>query len=258
VRLVRSPSATAVLLGVVAAVAGVVVAASQGHGVAPRAPVRRTAPPPPQVRIEPVRCTVARRAAELTAQRAQLVAPTRTVKLDAPFRVQPSLGDDHVFPVLDETPTADTFGAPRSDTGWHHGDDLFAARRTPVVAVADGFVFSMGWQRLGGLRLWLRDLSGNEFYYAHLNGYARGLRSGQDVRAGDVIGYVGESGDAEQTPPHLHFEIHPASLLGLGYDGAVDPTRYLGAWPRAKGRALAVPVAVAPCGLRSVATAASR
>ncbi len=45
-----------------------------------------------------------------------------------------------------------------------------------------------------------------------------------------MLGYVGNSGDAELTPPHLHFEIHPAALLGLGYDGAVDPTTYLRSW----------------------------
>jgi murein DD-endopeptidase MepM/ murein hydrolase activator NlpD len=135
----------------------------------------------------------------------------------------------------------DTFGAPRADTGWHHGDDLFAPRGTPVVAVADGVVFSRGWQRLGGRRLWLRDATGNEFYYAHLERYARRARDGVPVKRGDLLGFVGSSGDAEQTPPHLHFEIHPASLLGLGSDGAVDPTRYLRAWPHVRPRAIARP-----------------
>ena len=257
---VRGPRETAVLLGLLALAAGAIVAASKPdkdiHTVS--SPLRRPVARPAPVRVTPDLCTLARRAAELTAERAQLVAPTRTVKLPLPFHVTPPVEGAHVFPVVSELPVADTFGAARSDTGWHHGDDLFAPRGTPIVAVADGFVFSMGWQRLGGLRLWLRDLSGNEFYYAHLNRYARGLRNGQDVRAGDVIGYVGESGDAERTPPHLHFEIHPSSLLGLGYDGAVDPTRYLDAWPRTKGRALAVPVADGSCGIRAVAAAASR
>ncbi len=53
------------------------------------------------------------------------------------------------------------------------------------------------------------------------------------VRAGDVLGFVGDSGDAEGTPSHLHFEIHPVRLLGQGYDGAVDPTSYLDRWRRA-------------------------
>jgi len=52
------------------------------------------------------------------------------------------------------------------------------------------------------------------------------------VRAGDVLGFVGNTGDAQGTPYHLHFEVHPAQLLGLGYDGAVDPTGYLDGWRR--------------------------
>ena len=176
---------------------------------------------------------------------ARLIAPTTVVRLAAPLRVLPALGVAHVYPVEAPGTVADTFGSDRSDVAWHHGDDLFAARGTPVVAVADGVVFSVGWQRLGGRRLWLRDRGGNEFYYAHLQAYAEGVRDGAEVRAGDVVGYVGTSGDAEATPPHLHFEVHPASLLGLGYDGAVDPTRYLRVWPRVRARAIAAPQAKA-------------
>jgi hypothetical protein len=55
-------------------------------------------------------------------------------------------------------------------------------------------------------------------------------KNGAHVRAGTVVGFVGNTGDAEGTPYHLHFEIHPVSLLYLGYDGAVDPTTYLTAW----------------------------
>ena len=54
--------------------------------------------------------------------------------------------------------------------------------------------------------------------------------NGAVVSAGDVLGFVGNTGDAEGTPYHLHFEVHPVGLLGLGYDGAVDPTTYLDAW----------------------------
>ena len=114
--------------------------------------------------------------------------------------------------------------------GWHHGDDIFAAVGTPVLAVADGVVFSVGWNSVGGWRLWLRDARGNEFYYAHLSAYSPLAVDGAVVRAGDVVGYVGDTGDAEGTPSHLHFEIHPVRLLGRGYDGAVDPTTYLESW----------------------------
>ena len=96
-----------------------------------------------------------------------------------------------------------------------------------------GSVFSVGWNAVGGWRLWLRDARGNEFYYAHLSAYSPFAVDGAAVRAGDVLGYVGDTGDAEGTPPHLHFEIHPVRLLGRGYDGAVDPTTYLDRWRRA-------------------------
>jgi murein DD-endopeptidase MepM/ murein hydrolase activator NlpD len=147
--------------------------------------------------------------------------------------VQPRLTAGHyVFPVYGDSAYADTFGAPRADVSWHHGDDIFAPLGAPVLAVADGTVFSVGWNKIGGWRLWLRDLAGNEFYYAHLSAYSPYALNNAQVRAGTVLGFVGRTGDAEGTPFHLHFEIHPVGLLGLGYDGAVDPTPYLDAWRR--------------------------
>ena len=104
----------------------------------------------------------------------------------------------------------------------------------PLLAVADGTLFSVGWNDIGGLRFWLRDGKGNEFYYAHLSAYSPLAADGVRVRAGDVIGFVGNSGDAETTPPHLHFEIHPVGLLALGYDGVINPYPYLLAWQRLK------------------------
>ena len=147
----------------------------------------------------------------------------------------PSLGETgYVFPVYGNSSFVDTFGAFRADVpgNWHHGDDIFAALGTPVLAVADSTVFSVGWNRVGGWRLWLRDDHGNEFYYAHLSAYSPLAVDGASIDAGDVLGFVGDSGDAEGTSYHLHFEIHPVGLLGLGYDGAVDPTSYLGGWRR--------------------------
>src|SRR5439155_397389 len=110
---------------------------------------------------------------------------------------------------------------------YHHGDDVFGELGQPLLAVADGTVFSIGWNRLGGNRLWLRDHRGNLFYYAHLAAFSTSTRNGAHVRAGQVIGFMGNTGDAEGTTTHLHFEVHPVSLLYLGYDGAVDPTGYL-------------------------------
>jgi murein DD-endopeptidase MepM/ murein hydrolase activator NlpD len=136
----------------------------------------------------------------------------------------------YVFPVYGPSSYTDTFGAPRADVGWHHGDDIFAPLGAPVLAVADGYVFSVGWNDIGGWRLWLRDRQGNQFYYAHLSAYSLNAVNGAHVRAGTVLGFVGNTGDAQGTPYHLHFEIHPVSLLPFGYDGAVDPTSYLDAW----------------------------
>ena len=151
-----------------------------------------------------------------------------------PLTVTPRLALRHyVFPVAGQVDWGDSYGGLRRDVSgnWHHGDDLFAALGTPVVAVASGTVNRVGWEQLGGWRLWVRDSGGDEFYYAHLSGYAPAVLHGDVVRAGEVIGFVGNTGDAfPTTAPHLHFEIHPRGLLHLGYDGAVDPTSYLDGW----------------------------
>jgi murein DD-endopeptidase MepM/ murein hydrolase activator NlpD len=140
----------------------------------------------------------------------------------------------YVFPVYGQSSFVDTFGAPRGTiaSGWHHGQDIFAPLGAPILAVADGTVFSVGWNRVGGWRLWLRDHEGNEFYYAHLSAYSPAAVNGTDVKAGTVLGFMGNTGDAEGTPYHLHFEVHPVGRLHLGYDGAVNPYVYLTAWKR--------------------------
>jgi len=140
----------------------------------------------------------------------------------------------YVFPVYGPSSFVDTFQAERAHVsgGWHHGDDVFAPLGAPVLACASGTVFSVGWNAVGGNRLWLRDGQGNLFYYAHLSAFTPLAINGNKVNAGDVLGFVGNTGDAQGTPPHLHFEIHPVGLLGLGYDGVVNPTSYLLAWKR--------------------------
>jgi murein DD-endopeptidase MepM/ murein hydrolase activator NlpD len=153
--------------------------------------------------------------------------------LSQPQTVTPKLSPQgYVFPVYGVSSYVDTYGANRGDVsgGWHHGDDIFATLGAPVLAVAHGTVFSVGWNKIGGWRLWLRDDKGWEYYYAHLSAYSPLAVNGAVVNAGDVLGFVGNTGDAQGTPYHLHFEVHPVGLLGLGYDGAVDPTKYLDAW----------------------------
>ena len=174
--------------------------------------------------------------------------PTTTVKkpreprndglpsvLSRPLDITPKQNPQgYVFPVYGSSSYVDTYGALRGDVsgGWHHGDDIFAPLGAPLLAVAHGTVFSVGWNRVGGWRLWLRDDRGWEYYYAHLSAYSPLAVNGAVVNAGDVLGFVGNTGDAQGTPFHVHFEVHPAELLGLGYDGAVDPTKYLAAWSR--------------------------
>jgi hypothetical protein len=142
----------------------------------------------------------------------------------------------YVFPVAGTAAFGDTFGAFRADVDgqWHHGEDLVAPLGTPLLAVSDGTLFSVGWNDIGGWRLWLRDGGGNEFYYAHLDAYSPLAVAGRRVKAGDVLGFVGDSGDADGGLAHLHFEIHPAELLYLGYHGAVAPYPFLVAWRRAE------------------------
>jgi murein DD-endopeptidase MepM/ murein hydrolase activator NlpD len=163
----------------------------------------------------------------------------------APQLVTPALGGGpYVFPVYGPVQFSDTFGAARADVSWHHGDDIFAPLGSPLLAVADGTLFSVGWNRIGGNRVWLRDREGNYFYYAHLAAFSTLAVDGAQVRGGDVIGFVGNTGDAAGTPYHLHFEIHPVTLLGLGYDGAVDPTSYLRSWQRARDLEAAAPAGI--------------
>jgi murein DD-endopeptidase MepM/ murein hydrolase activator NlpD len=150
-----------------------------------------------------------------------------------PVGVKPKLTKGrYVFPVYGPCSFTSTFAAPRADTGWHHGEDIFAALGAPLLAVADGTVFSVGWNDVGGYRLWLRDRQGNQFYYAHLSAFSPLAVNGAQVKAGDVVGFMGNSGDAQGTPYHLHFEVHPVQMLYLGYDGVIPPYPLLVAWRR--------------------------
>ena len=121
-----------------------------------------------------------------------------------------------VFPVLQpyDLPLINSYGFARSTGGghWHEGIDIFAPIGTPLVASETGVISSVGVASLGGTRLWITGDSGTRWYYAHLSGYAPNIRDGQVVQAGDVIGYVGDTGSARGTDPHLHLEIRPPGI----------------------------------------------
>jgi murein DD-endopeptidase MepM/ murein hydrolase activator NlpD len=133
----------------------------------------------------------------------------------------------YAFPVAGPARFSDDWLAPRGGGRAHEGIDIMAAGGTPVVAAADGSLYNVGYNGLGGWRLWLRDGNGTTYYYAHLSSYAPAAREGAAVARGTVIGYVGNSGDASGGPTHLHFEIHP------GGGGPVPPYPIITGWPRA-------------------------
>lgn len=117
---------------------------------------------------------------------------------------------DFAFPVAGGAQFSDTWGAARATTGRHEGQDLFAAHGTPLLAVQDGVITKMGPSKIGGNRVWLNG----RWYYAHMSAFAPGLKVGSRVRKGQVIGYVGTTGDAAGTPPHLHFGYDPTGSHG--------------------------------------------
>ena len=92
---------------------------------------------------------------------------------------------------------------------WHEGTDILAAAGTPLVACERGVITRMGTNVLGGITVWLRGESGVSYYYAHLSGFGPGVGAGIVVEPATVLGFVGNTGNAQGTPPHLHFEVHP-------------------------------------------------
>jgi len=142
-----------------------------------------------------------------------------------------------LFPVVGTTSYHDDFGEPRAG-GAHQGNDILAARHAPAIAVEAGTVKFWTTSVPAGCMLYLHGDSGTTYLYIHLNNdltarndnqgtcvagtsYAPGLKDGARVAAGQLIGFVGDSGDANGIHPHLHFEVHPND------GGAVDPYPYL-------------------------------
>jgi murein DD-endopeptidase MepM/ murein hydrolase activator NlpD len=97
-------------------------------------------------------------------------------------------------------------------TRFHEGLDMFAPTGTPLVAIADGVVTQKVVGDLSGISVEIEDAHGVQYFYAHLDDWAPGLRAGQQVQQGDVLGYVGNTGNAIYTPPHLHLEVQPGGI----------------------------------------------
>lgn len=130
------------------------------------------------------------------------------------------LSDMKCFPVplayRDEISYEDTYGAAR-ENGGHEGcdimDDKNTAGRIPVVSATDGTVTNIGWLYLGGYRIGITSEHGIYYYYAHLDSYAAGITTGKTVTAGELLGFMGSTGEGKEGtvdkfPVHLHFGIY--------------------------------------------------
>jgi len=131
-----------------------------------------------------------------------------------------------VCPVAGTVRFTDTYGAPRSGGRRHQGVDLFAKKGTALLAVTDAVVVRVHPRPYGrgGISITIRARDGTTFYYAH----ARDLvvtRKGTRVRRGQVLGHLGNTGNAARTAPHLHFEVRP----GPRGTRTVNPTPYAAA-----------------------------
>lgn len=144
----------------------------------------------------------------------------------------------HAFPLPKRADYSykDTWGAKR---GWggrriHEGTDIFAGYGTPVLSTSYGYVEMMGWNQYGGWRVGIRDPENIYHYYAHLSSFRKGLKRGQLVKPGQVIGYVGSSGYGKpgtsgKFPPHLHYGMYRDTGKN---EWAFDPYPYLRRWEK--------------------------
>lgn len=183
------------------------------------AAVRDSAAPPPSARV----------GSPDTAAKGNLAA-TPTVPIPTAGRI----GAPPLRMPLDNVGVEAMKGGFREKRGSrpHEATDLLAPRNTPVHAVEGGTIAKLFLSKAGGITIYQFDPAGQLiYYYAHLERYADGLHEGQTVSAGDVIGYVGTSGNAPPNTPHLHFAVFETGGDRQWWKGqAVDP------YPLFKGR----------------------
>jgi len=138
-----------------------------------------------------------------------------------------------LFPLrgIDHRAMADSFSDPRPGGRTHEGVDILAPRNTPILAVEDGIIAKLWNSKDGGTTIYEFDPTGTYvFYYAHLQSYAPGLKEGDRVKQGQVLGYVGTSGNAPKNTPHLHFAIYRVTEPGRWYHGTpINPYPILSA-----------------------------
>ena len=122
---------------------------------------------------------------------------------------------------------ANTWGAARGEGRSHEGQDIFAPKGTPILSATSGYIVKIGDDNLGGRTVSVVGDGGRKYYYAHLDSYARNLEVGDFVTRQTVLGYVGSTGNADGTPPHLHFGVYTGT-------GAINPLPLLTDRPQEK------------------------
>ena len=153
-------------------------------------------------------------------------------------RIQKTIRDDlQYFPIpaayQEEVTYEDSYGAARVQGG-HEGCDIMDVQNRegylPVISATDGVITNAGWLYLGGYRVGITAESGVYYYYAHLASYANGIETGKEIHAGELIGFMGSTGEGEEGtfgnfPVHLHFGIYVTTNAGTEY--TVDSYPYL-------------------------------
>lgn len=224
------------LLGAVLGVVGTVLWLGRDvpAGGAPQAPAAATAPvAPPSTAPAPASPPAAAAGVPLPASELPGVQPPVPVSPAATsfdIDVKPTIGP-LLMPVAGVSPKelTDTFGQARGSERQHEALDIAAPKGTPVLAVADGKVVKLFTSKPGGLTVYQFDPSEKyAYYYAHLDSYAPELKEGQPIRRGQMIGYVGVTGNADPNVPHLHFAIFELGAEKKWWEGTpVNPYPYL-------------------------------
>ncbi len=192
----------------------------------------RAAPPLAQARQ-----TAGARSDAATAPSTSMAPPAAVVPAGTQAGAdRPAPGGDLLLPVAGIRPSQlqDTFTDARSAGRSHDAIDIMAPAGTPVLAVADGHVEKLFDSARGGLTIYQFEPGGElAYYYAHLQRYADGLAEGQAVKRGQVIGYVGSTGNASPDAPHLHFAIFVLGPEKRWWEGiAINPYPLLGGTAR--------------------------
>lgn len=168
------------------------------------------APPPPGINLDGKLPPAPQVMPDLT----EVDLPLRPASQDAPSAAPaqpPSVPAGKLLIPVDGMPLAkitDTFDQPRGNERHHEALDIMAPKGTKVLAAADGKVVKLFTSKPGGLTIYQFDPTEKyAYYYAHLDRYADGLQEGAQIKRGDLIGYVGVTGNSDPNAPHLHFAV---------------------------------------------------